>query len=492
MMRVARAATGFVSSGAKPGGAIAILLRNDIAFVEAVFASGSIGVHAVPLNWHFTAEEISYILRDSEASHLVVHADLLRALDGSLIDGVKLLCVRVPPELCRAYGIAPMLAEPPAGVPEWDAWVSAHQPRPRDAYRPGGTMMYTSGTTGRPKGVHRKPEHPGQRRANAELRQRWFGNRPGMRTAIVGPIYHSVQLSYMTAAVSAPGGVILTPRFDAEQLLRIIELHRITHLQLVPVMMNRLVKLPAEVRERYDVSSLEFVIHGAAPCPPEVKRALIDWLGPIVHEHYGTTEAGMICRCSSEEWLARPGTVGRAWPGREIRIYDVAGNVLEPGDEGEVYASFGPMPDFTYHNADDERARIERDGFVASGDIGYLDEDGYLYLCDRARDMVISGGVNIYPVEIEAVLSSHPKIVDCAVFGVPDAEYGEALMAVVQLRDGAVVSPESIQEFTRQRLASFKVPRVIELWAELPRDASGKIPKRRLRDPYWKSVGKRI
>lgn len=491
MERAARAATGLEQTGVQVGGAVAILMRNDVAFVEAVFAAGFVGAHAVPLNWHFTAQEIDYILADAGATHVIAHADLLHRLQDTLESDATVLAVRTPPEVLEAYGIAPQLAEPPATALEWDAWVASHEPRARDAHG-GGTMMYTSGTTGRPKGVRRHPVSAERRDADAQLRQRWFGNRPGLRTAIVGPMYHSVQLSYTLAAVSAPGAVLLEPRFDAEHLLALIESERLTHLHLVPIMMSRLAKLPAEVRARYDVSSLELVIHGSAPCPAEVKRALIAWLGPIVHEYYGATETGMVTRASSEEWLQRPGTVGRAWPGREVRIYDEAGALLPAGREGEVYVSLGPMSDFTYQNAPADRVRIDRAGCVTNGDVGYLDDDGYLFLCDRLHDMVISGGVNIYPPEIEAVLVSHPAVLDAAVFGVPDEEYGESLMGVVQLCEGGTTSAEELRGYVRARLAAFKAPRVIELRHELPRDASGKLAKHRLREPYWRAAGRRI
>ena len=401
------------------------------------------------------------------------------------------LVAPTPPVVAAAYGVVSPGA-PPAGTTAWDAWVDGFAPLPPQDRKAGGTMMYTSGTTGRPKGVRREALGAERRQEETALRQRWFGNRPGLRTAIIGPMYHSVQLSYTTAAVLAPGEVELVPRFDAEDVLHRIHEQRLTHLHLVPIMMSRLMKLPREVRERHDVSSLEFVVHGSAPCPPEVKRALIDWFGPIVHEYYGTTETGMVSRASSEEWLARPGTVGRPWPGREVRIHDETGARLGPGEIGEVYMSLGPMPNFTYHNADDARAEIERDGAVTSGDVGYLDEDGYLYLCDRKRDLIISGGVNIYPAEIEGVLGAHPAVLDAAVFGIPDSEYGEAVMAAVQLRDGAEAEPDELRAHVAEHLARFKVPRTIELRDELPRDQSGKIAKRRLRDPYWERAGRLI
>jgi long-chain acyl-CoA synthetase len=492
MERAARAASAMAATGAQPGGAIAVLMRNDLPFVEAVFASGFVGAQAVPINWHFTPEEVGYILQDSGASHLVAHADLLPALMDVLPERIMALAVETPPEVCAIYGIDPADGTVPAGVVEWGSWLEGFPPRPGRVRASGGTMMYTSGTTGRPKGVRRAAVSADRMAADAALRQRWFGNRPGMRTAIIGPMYHSVQLSYTTAAVSAPGEVDLLPRFDAEALLELIESRRITHLHLVPIMMSRLVKLPAAVRDRYDVSSLEFVVHGSAPCPPEVKRALIAWFGPVVHEYYGTTECGMVSRASCEEWIARPGTVGRPYEGRTIRILDPDGRPLPPGEEGEVYASLGTMANFTYQNAPDERAKIERDGCVTSGDIGYLDQDGYLYLCDRRSDTVISGGVNIYPAEVEAVLSDHEAVLDAAVFGVPDPEFGERPMGLVSVRDAAQITAEELVAYAQTRLASYKVPRTIEFRDSLARDESGKIARRHLREPYWQAAGRRI
>jgi long-chain acyl-CoA synthetase len=492
MERAARAGSGLAAGGAGPGGSVALLMRNDLAFFEAVFAAGFLGAQAVPINWHFTSEEIAYILSDCGASHLVVHSDLLRRLQGSLPDEVVPLAVPTPSEVCAAYGIEDELATVPGGVAEWNEWLEGFAPRSDRAPAAGGTMMYTSGTTGRPKGVRRAAVSAERKASDAALRQRWFGNRPGMRTAIIGPMYHSVQLSYATAAVSAPGEVDVLPRFDAERLLALIEERRLTHLHLVPVMMVRLAKLPAEVRRRYDVSSLEFVVHGSAPCPPQVKRGLIDWFGPVIHEYYGTTECGMVSRCSSEEWLERPGTVGRPFEGRTVLILDRAGRRQPAGVEGEVYASLGTMPDFTYQSSPAARAAIERDGCITSGDIGLLDDDGYLYLCDRRGDVVISGGANIYPAEVEAVLCEHDAVLDAAVFGIPDAEYGERPMGVVALRFGSRTTAAELVAYARERLASFKVPDAIDLLESIPRDESGKIARRRLREPYWETLGRRI
>lgn len=491
-MRAARAATGFDAEGAVEGGAIAIMLRNDFPFLECILAANMIGAYAVPINWHYRHDEVRYMLTDSAATHLVVHADLLPEVAAAIPSHVRVLCVPTPDEVARAYNIPEARCLPPESSREWYQWLHEHAAWSKPSRLARGRMNYTSGTTGRPKGVRRAPPKPEDRERHARLNLDWFGMRPGMSTAMIGPLYHSVQSTYAQSAVRAGGQVHLAPRFDAEEVLHLIEHRRITHLHLVPVMMRRLLQLPDHVKTRYDLSSLEFVVHGAAPCSPEVKRAMIDWWGPILHEYYGTTEAGMVSRASSEEWLTRPGTVGRAWPGREIRICDAEGSVLPARREGHVYMSLGLVPDFTYHNASEARTRAEREGFITSGDIGYLDEDGYLFLCDRAHDVVISGGANIYPAEIEGVLVSHPDVHDCAVFGVPDEEFGESLMAVVQLRQGSNVSKDTLSFFLASKLAKFKVPRSFEFRDTLPREDSGKIFKRALRNDYWAQTGRRI
>lgn len=283
------------------------------------------------------------------------------------------------------------------------------------------------------------------------------------------------------------------PRFDPEELLRTIERERITHLNMVPIMFSRLLKLPADVRQRYDVSSLRFVAHAAAPCPADVKRAMIDWWGPLIHEYYGSTETGNLTFCDTQEWLAHPGTVGRAIEGAEIRILDDAGKPLAPGEIGEIALRFPEVGDFTYHNDDAKRGSVDRDGFVAPGDVGYLDEDGFLFLCDRKVDMIISGGVNIYPAEIEAALADMPGVADSAVFGIPDDEYGESVCAVIQPQPGnQTPDAEAVRSFLRERVAGYKVPRRIEFADVLPREDSGKIFKRKLRAPYWESAGRAI
>jgi long-chain acyl-CoA synthetase len=284
----------------------------------------------------------------------------------------------------------------------------------------------------------------------------------------------------------------LLPRFAPEGLLRAIEQHRLTHLHMVPTMFIRLLKLPQAVRERYDLSSLELVVHGAAPCPPEVKRRMLDWWGPVIREYYGSTEAGIVSVVDADEWLARPGTVGRPIAGTRVAVYDENAHLLPAGESGEIYMTLNAITDFTYHNADEKRREIARGDMVTNGDVGCLDADGYLFLNDRKRDMVISGGVNIYPAEIEATLHNMPGVHDCAVFGIPDDEYGEALAAAVQASAGADLNADKVRAYLREHLAGYKVPRVVTFHASLPREDSGKIFKRRLREPYWSQSGRKI
>lgn len=478
--------------GMGEGSAVALLLRNDIAFLESMVGASQIGAYSVPINWHLTGPEVAYVLEDSGASVLIAHSDLLEPISDQIPKGMPILCVPTPPEVCRAYGVRPERSSPPEGCTAWESWIEAWEPWSGRRRSPRGRMIYTSGTTGRPKGVRRNAPADRDRAMLARLSAERFGFRPNLRTAMIGPLYHSVQATYATTAIQNEGSVFLLPRFDPESVLRLIDAARLTHLHLVPTMMSRLLELPAFVRDRYDVSSLEFVVHGAAPCAPDIKRRLIDWWGPIIHEYYGTTEAGLVSRCSSEEWLERPGTVGRPWPGRRVRILDDAGRECSPGTAGEVYMNLGPLPDFTYQNAEDKRREIEREGLITNGDVGYLDADGYLFLCDRKRDMVISGGVNIYPAEVEAVLITHPDVRDCAVFGIPDDDLGEVVAAAVQPGAGRSPRPEEIRAFLAERLARFKVPRRLEIRASLPRDESGKIFKYRLRKPYWEGIGRRI
>ncbi len=491
--RVVRAASGLAALGLKAGDCVALLLRNDFAFLEASLAAVRLGAYAVPINWHFKAEEVGYVLSDCGAKVLVAHADLLADVVDAVPPGVEVLAVATPPELCASYAVAPEACRAPGGATEWSQWIAEQAvwqgpPLPQTA-----SMIYTSGTTGRPKGVRRKPLTPELEARMADYRERVYGLKPGMRVMVPGPLYHSAPNSFALRAARVASLIALLPRFDPEAFLALVEKHRIEAMFMVPTMFVRLLKLPAEVRNRHDLSSLRFVMHAAAPCPVEVKRGMIEWLGPVVHEFYGSTESGAVTVVDSREWLDRPGTVGRPIHGASVRIFDDAGGSLAAGEVGEVYTRLEFLPEFTYHGLPDKRAEIEREGFITSGDVGYLDADGYLFLCDRKRDMVISGGVNIYPAEIEAVLIGCPGVKDCAVFGVPDGEFGEALMAVVEPQPGLPApSLAEVRVHLAQHLADYKVPKRIELRSDLPREDSGKIFKRRLRDPYWAGAGRAI
>jgi long-chain acyl-CoA synthetase len=490
--QVLRAATGLSALGVGPGDCVALLLRNDFPFLATVYAANRLGAYAVPINWHFKAGEVRYILDDCGAKVLVAHADLLAGVAHDLSPGLAVITVETPPEITAAYGLAPGLAQPPATAQTWQSWLAAHAPATAPARTSPGSILYTSGTTGRPKGVRRNPPTPAQLDASARMAGEVYNVQPGVRSVVPGPLYHSAPLSYGTRVTPGAALQVLMPRFDPVELLELIQRERIEQMFAVPTMFVRLLKLPAEVRARYDVSSLKFVMHAAAPCPPEVKRAMIAWWGPVIWEFYGSTESLAVTICNSEEWLAHPGTVGRRVAGADIRIVGDDGQEVPQGAVGEIYAGFPDMADFTYQGKPEERAKIDLGGLITSGDVGYFDAHGFLHLCDRKRDMVISGGVNIYPAEIEAVLLAMPEVADGCVFGIPDAEYGEKLHAVVQPVPGSAPNAAAVRAFLARHLANYKVPTSIEFRAELPRQDSGKIFKRLLREPHWAGHEKRI
>ncbi len=474
--RALRATRGLDRLGVAAGDRVALLLRNSIEFLEASIATVPLGASAVPINWHWRAEEISHVLSDSASKVLIVHADLWPAVGARVPDGVSVIAVPGP------AGEAGEL--PPAAL-WWHDWLERNEPWGEPPQAAPASIIYTSGTTGRPKGVVRAPASEDQRTAAQAMLGELFGLAPGERTVIPAPMYHTAPNVFALAAVMRGLDMTIMTAFDAEEFLRVVAERRVTVVQMVPTMFVRLLALPERTRSRYDLSSLHWVVHAAAPCPPEVKRAMIEWLGPIVVEYYGGTETGPVVFCTSEEWLAHPGTVGRPIERAVVKILDGEGAELPAGESGEVYMWLDIWPDFTYANDAEKRLAVERDGLVSCGDIGYLDEDGFLYLNDRRSDMVISGGVNIYPAEIEACLLSLPGIRDCAVFGIPDAEFGEALAAHLELDGQARVTTEEVREHVRANLAAYKTPRVVEFSDSLPREDSGKIFKRRLREPYW-------
>jgi long-chain acyl-CoA synthetase len=485
-------AGGLHQLGVRPGDSVCILMRNDITFLEAVYAVMTLGAYAVPVNWHFKPEEINYVLRDSGTAVLIGHNDMLNQVRDAVPAGITVLSDVPPSEVVGAYMIDPALCRTPENAVDFETWLARQVPDNGPAVPQPQNMIYTSGTTGQPKGVKRFAPTPEQVAHSEEMRARIYGVTPGVRALLPGPLYHSAPNSFGIRAGRAGDVLVLMPRFDAEEFLRIVQDEKIENAFMVPTMFTRLLKLPENVRRQYDVSSLKHIIHAAAPCPAEVKRAMIEWWGPVIYEFYGSTESGAITFARSEDALSKPGTVGKIAPGAEIRFLGEDGAILPQGEIGEIYTRIGGNPDFTYHNKPEKRAEIDRDGFITSGDVGFIDEDGYVFICDRKRDMVISGGVNIYPAEIEAVLHGVPGVHDCAVFGIPDDEFGESLMAVVEPQPGVNLDATTIRSELKAALADYKVPKRIEIQSGLPREDSGKIFKRRLRDPFWAAAGRRI
>jgi long-chain acyl-CoA synthetase len=490
--RAARIASGLQTLGVKQGDSVCILMRNDIAFIEAAYAAMRLGAYAVPINWHFKPEEIDYVLKDSGTPVLIGHADLLHQLRGTIAADVTVLSAPTPPEIPAHYRVDPDHLATPGFATELESWLERQRPYDGPALPQPQNMIYTSGTTGHPKGVRRDAPTPEQAKASEQIRALIYGLKPGVRGLLPGPLYHAAPNSFGLRAGRLGGALVLMPRFDAEEFLRLIEVERIDTVFMVPTMFIRLLKLPEATRRKYDTSSLRHVIHAAAPCPADVKRAMIQWWGPVVHEYYGSTESSALTFANSEDALNKPGTVGRILDGVELRFLGDNGACLPPGEIGEIYSRVAGNPDFTYHNKPEKRAEIERDGFITSGDVGFIDKDGYVFICDRKRDMVISGGVNIYPAEIEAALHAVAGVHDCAVFGIPDDEFGEALMAVVEPQAGVTLDASTIRLQLKTSLADYKVPKHVKIQTELPREDSGKIFKRRLRDPYWEQAGRRI
>jgi long-chain acyl-CoA synthetase len=469
--------------GLRPGDRYAILMRNDITYVEATLAGGALGAVPIPVNWHWASEELAYLLADSGSKLVFAHTSLLPALEPSLAHDTQVIEVGEPEFLTQAYQLP--ASRITGRYPHMEALIRDHLPLSTPITDPSWGVIYTSGTTGRPKGVLRRPVSAEDVGKLGELVCSTIGLAPGMRTAVTAPLYHAAPNMQMMFSVALGCDVEILPRFDAEGLLRLIEERRVAHVQMVPTMFHRLLRLPPDVRARYDLSSLRSVVHAAAPCPPDTKRAMIDWLGPIVLEYYGGSETGACVACTSEEWLAHPGTVGHPVGDADVKILAPGGSEVAAGQEGDIYLKpFPQWPDFTYIGNEAKRRDMESDGYLTLGDIGYLDGDGFLFLSDRRNDMVICGGVNVYPAEIEACIIGLDGVNDVAVFGIPDPEFGEALAAHVELAPNASIGAEDIRAHVAEHLAKYKVPKVVVFQEQLPRDESGKLFKRKLKDRY--------
>ena len=462
--------------GMKPGDTLALLCNNSFEFVEAVLATRRIGVRLTPINFHLGAEEVAYILQDCDAKVFVASA--------SFADVAARAAQNVPTLHTR---IAVRGSIP--GFESYRELVEEHPPEDIADPTLGLNMMYTSGSTGKPKGVARASAPPFGRVTSSNYRGEY---RAGSDLHLcTGPLYHAAPLAYsLVLPLLAGAGVVIMDGWEAERSLQLIEQHGITHSHMVPTMFHRMLALPAELRRRYNLSSLRYLLHGAAPCPVDLKRALIDWLGPVVVEYYGATE-GVGTFVDSATWLKKPGTVGQPEPRDQIKIMDDDGNELPPDAVGTVYLKSPAEVRFSYHKDEEKTRRAFRGDYFTVGDVGYLDRDGFLFLTDRSANLIISGGVNIYPAEVDAVLLAHPAVGDVAVIGVPNREWGEEVKAVVELKPGYSASPQlerELIEYCRSHLAHFKCPRSVDFVAELPRYDSGKLSKYALRESYRRAL----
>jgi long-chain acyl-CoA synthetase len=474
---------GLQQLGLTVGDCVVVMLPNSADLLSIFFAAMECGLYIVPINWHLTGPEVAYIVEDSEAKAFIGHERFAQA--------AAIAAAGLPESAKFAVG------EITGFRPLTELSDSASSGGRPDNRTQGAPMVYTSGTTGKPKGVKRPltGANPDDVPVPSSGFFALFGIKPfDDNVHICGsPLYHTAVLNFVAISIQLGHTTVLMGRFDEEEMLRLIDQHKVTHSHMVPTQFNRLLALPDDVRAKYDVSSLRTMIHGAAPCPNEVKRAMLDWWGPVIVEYYAATEGGG-ATIFADEWLKKPGSVGKAWSYSVIKILDDQGKEAPANQTGLVYMQMGGS-NFKYHKSE-EKTRESRVGDLFTvGDIGYLDEDGYLFLCDRKSDMIISGGVNIYPAEIEGELVMHPSIADVAVFGVPDDDWGEAIKAVVQPADGVVPSDEltaEIMAFAAARLAKYKLPKTVEYIDELPRDDNGKLYKGKLRDASWAGREKAI
>jgi acyl-CoA synthetase (AMP-forming)/AMP-acid ligase II len=479
--RADSAAAAFGGLGLTAGDRCTHIHYNCIEGFEVGHALRKLGAVSVPVNTRLRGGEIAYLLNDSGARVVVAGPEFIAAVDEArpLVEdagGRHWLAIGdgAPPPGWRSYEEL-LAGAAGAGVP--------------DAGALGAPMMiYTAGTTGNPKGAFRAG---GVDPGTASTWFSAFGFSSDDVHLLAGPSYHSAPAVFSGLQQMIGATTVVLRRFDAERALRLIDEHRVTTTFMAPILVKRILDLPADLRASFDVSSMRCLIVAAAPFPGELKRRAVEFFGPSVFEFYGATETGLVTLITPEELLRKPDSCGRALPSVEIRLLDDEGNDVPEGQPGELWAR-SPGIFSHYHNKPEATERNRRDGFFTVGDVAWRDEDGYIHICDRKVDMVISGGVNIYPAEIEAVLHAHPAVEDCAVVGVPDSEWGESLKAVVKLHAGAAAGADDLIAFVGERLAAYKRPRSVDFVDEFPRDSAGKLLKRLLRDRYWTEAGRQV
>ena len=484
--RTTRLVNALGAAGLGPGTTIAIVAGNQREYFEVMMACAHAGITYIPINWRWVADEIAYVFADANVRAVVVDGRYAETVAAALADE-------------RGAAVDLTLGIDTDQFADYEAFVASGDPVAPANQVLGGPMFYTSGTTGRPKGV--RGSLTGDGTVPSEIMQLVASSLSNYvpangRSLLCGPAYHSAQWAFSFFPLINGSSVVMQHHFDAAALCSLIDEYAITNVHLVPTQMKRLVDLPAEVRDAFGGSSLEAVWHGAAPCPPTVKRALIDWWGPIIGEYYGSTEGAFISTITAPEWLRKGGSVGRPLDMMEVIVVDDNDQHVPAGGEGTLYFRNRMGIDFEYHNDPDKTAGAHLEpGVFTTGDVGYLDDEGFLWLSDRKIDMIISGGVNIYPAEIEGALAAHPAVADVAVIGVPDDEWGESVKAVIQLKDEFVADDalsQSLDEHCRGLLAGYKAPRSFDFVESIPRTGTGKIEKRTLRAPYWDGHERKI
>lgn len=453
LARVNQVSHGLRARGLGVGDVVAGVLPNGVDAVVMLMATGQIGLYYVPINWHLAEPEIDYILKDCDAKVVVAGAKYAKAVQNALI-----------------------------GTDPLADGQSSTDPEERTS---GAVMWYTSGTTGFPKGVQRPL--PGAAPEPIVPLYTWFlGEVCDLAVGdgvhlVTSPMYHSSPCAHSQFALHLGHTLVITPRFEPEAILQLVEEHKVTNAMMVPTMFHRMLQLPQSLKDSYDVSSLQQVIHTGAACPVAVKQGIMDWWGPVLYEYYGSTESTIAFSVKPHDWLARPGTVGKPAPTFEAKILDEQGEELPAGEPGMIYVK-SSLGTFEYRKDPAKTAGTMRGEWYAPGDIGYFDDDGFLFLCDRRTDLIISGGVNIYPAEIEAAILEHPAVADVAVIGVPDEEWGHNVVALVQ--PAAELTAEELLAHLEPRIARFKHPKVIEFTPELPRTPTGKLSRSKVREDY--------